>query len=331
MRTSRNITRVLMALAALVLLASAALAQAPVGPGTAYPADSAISDQKAGSVLFYNLYSSNAVNPNAENTRLNITNTSVTSSAFVHLFFVDGTSCTPADAFICLTPNQTASFLASDIDPGVKGYAVAVASDKDTGCPVRQNTLIGDEYVKLASGHVANLAAEAISALAATPSECNAGDVTASLLFDGTHYNQVPRVLAADNIPSQVDGNNTILIFNRVGGSLVTGAGTIGTMFGILYDDAETPYSFTTTAGCQRQIGVASFRLLGGGINAVIPTGRSGWLKIWATSDVGILGAELNANANTATSAAAFAGGHNLHKLTLTSDAYVIPIFPPSC
>jgi len=40
----------------------------------------------------------------------------------VHLFFVDGATCSIADSLVCLTPNQTASFLASDIDPGTTGY-----------------------------------------------------------------------------------------------------------------------------------------------------------------------------------------------------------------
>jgi hypothetical protein len=65
---------------------------------------------------------------------------------------------------------------------------------------------------------------------------------------------------------------------------------------------------------------------------SVIPAGRSGWLKIWSQSDIGILGAMINANANAGAQANAFAGGHNLHKLTLsTTNSYTIPIFPPSC
>ena len=58
----------------------------------------------------------------------------------VHLFFVDGTSCGVADAFVCLTANQTATFLMSDIDPGTTGFIVAVAVDQQ-GCPVNFNQL----------------------------------------------------------------------------------------------------------------------------------------------------------------------------------------------
>ena len=53
------------------------------------------------------------------------------------------------------TGNQTISFLASDFDPGTTGYIVAIASDTSTGCPINFNFLIGDEFVKAASGFAA--------------------------------------------------------------------------------------------------------------------------------------------------------------------------------
>ncbi len=83
----------------------------------------------------------------------------------MHVFFVEGTSCGVADTFICLTRNQTASFTTSDADPGTRGYIVAVAVNF-RGQPINFNFLIGDEYVKYASGHAANLGAEAVAAVA---------------------------------------------------------------------------------------------------------------------------------------------------------------------
>ena len=63
-----------------------------------------------------------------------------------------------------------------------------------------------------------------------------------------------------------------------------------------------------------------------------VPAGRSGWLKLNATNDQGILGAAINFNPNAGSSADAFNQGHNLHKLTLTSAAsFTIPVFPPNC
>src|SRR4030095_14857433 len=128
-----------------------------VGVGLAFPSTAEVSDQKAGSVLVYHLFSSKITPPKAQNTRIAITNTNPNRPIAVHLFFVDGATCSIADSLVCLTANQTASFLASDIDPGTTGYIVAVASDRVTGCPVDLNYLIGDTYAKISSGTGANL------------------------------------------------------------------------------------------------------------------------------------------------------------------------------
>ncbi|MFN8000949.1 MAG: hypothetical protein U0X75_08055 [Acidobacteriota bacterium] len=82
----------------------------------------------------------------------------------VHLFFVDGLNCNVADLFVCLTENQTASFVAAEFDPGTTGFVIAVAVDQ-RGCPTIFNALMGDEYVKFATGHQANLTADAAAAL----------------------------------------------------------------------------------------------------------------------------------------------------------------------
>ena len=328
-----TLTRTMLAMLALVLMAGASLA---ADPGLTYPAASEISDQKAGSILIYNFYNSGATSGNATNTRINMTNTSSARSANVHLFFV-ADSCLVADSYICLTPNQTASFLASDIDPGTKGYIVAVATDRN-GIPVIHNFLIGDEYIKLSTGHSANLGAEAISALPATDGAedrvpISADGSQASLPFDGVYYNRIPRVLAVDSIPSRADGNDTMVIVNRIGGNLATGAATLSTLFGLLYDDAETTFSFSISGGCQLMSSLTnSFPRTTPRFETVIPAGRTGWMKLWSQSDIGILGAVINFNANSGAQAGAFTGGHNLHKLTLSASAnYVIPVFPPSC
>src|SRR5262249_37479384 len=305
----------------------------PIGPGNSYPATSEVSDQKAGSVLIYNVYTSSASAPSNQNTRINLTNIDPARVTFVHLFFVDGSSCSVADSIICLTPNQTASFLASDVDPGVTGYLVAVAADRQ-GCPTNFNNLIGDEYVKFSTGHAANLAAEAVSALPGGLTSCNGNSVTAQLNFDGVNYNRLPRTLALDNIGSRADGNDTLLILNRIGGNLATGAATLSDIFGLFYNDMEIGVSFSFNPGvCQfRSIISNTFPRITSRFEGFVQAGHTGWLKLYSLSDQGILGAAINVNVNGEGSAGAFNQGHNLHKLTVTSAASLtIPIFPPNC
>ncbi len=215
---------------------------------------------------------------------------------------------------------------------------MAVAVDAN-GCPTNFNFLIGDEYVKFASGHAANLGAEAITAIAGGLPFCNSNSVTAQLNFDGVSYNPVPRVLAIDNIPPRADGNDTLLILNRVGGNLAVGASTLINLFGILYDDSENALSFGF-GGSSSSPGTCQFR---SSLSNVFPrvtprfeqfilAGRSGWAKIFSQADIGLLGAVINFNPNAGTAAGAFNQGHNLHKLTLTTTSnYVIPVFPPGC
>src|SRR5262249_40375668 len=135
-------------------------------------------------------------------------------------------------------------------DPGTTGFIVAVASTGG-GFPVRVNFLIGDEYGKFASGHSANLGGGALSKRNDAGLLVPPHNVFAQLNLDGLMYNRAPRVVAADNIPARADGNDTLLILNAVGGDLSTSSFVIGPLFGILYDDAETPLSFTTSANCQ--------------------------------------------------------------------------------
>ena len=77
MRTSRKFISAMLSLVALGLMSAAALA---ADPGLTYPPTSEVSDQKQGSVLIYNIYTSGATSGNSQNTRINITNTSTSPS-----------------------------------------------------------------------------------------------------------------------------------------------------------------------------------------------------------------------------------------------------------
>ena len=162
---------------------------------------------------------------------------------------------------------------------------------------------------------------------------CDGNSVTATIAFDGIAYNYTPRTLAMSSVGSRADGNDTLLILNRIGGNLGIGASTLGTLFGILYDDSENSLSFSVSGNCQLRNSLSNnFPRTAPRFEQFIPAGRTGWMRIFSQSDIGLTGAAVNFNANASASAGAFNQGHNLHALTLTSAAsYVMPVFPPSC
>jgi hypothetical protein len=291
-------------------------------------------------VLIFNLYSSNSTNPNVENTCINLTNTHSTATAYLHIFFVDGSSGAAVDSYLRLRANQTASFLASDIDPGVVGHVLVVAVDGVTGWPVSFNHLIGDELVKLSSGHTATLGAEAFAAEFGPtstllpgyqPSRKEAQVFFGSAPSGASAYSPAPLVIAVDNLSSPADGNSTLVVINSVGGDLLTCVTPLGPMVGSLHNDAETPFTFTYNSAnlCQfKQTVSNSFPRVSGGLLAAVPRGKSGWMQIWSRHHtVAMVGAIINFN--PIKSKTTFNGGYNLPKLELMSScSYTIPVAP---
>lgn len=305
-------------------------------PGDAYPDAAEASDQKRGSVLFFNFFSSNATNPALENSEVSLTNLNPIEGTAVHLFLVDGTTGTINQRFMYLNPAQTSTLSLFDVAPGKRGYVVAVAIDGITGCPRKFNDLVGTADIKLASGHSGSLPAVAVAALANTPAAC--GGVSTTLNFDGTSYNRLPRLLSLNNLPSRLDGNDTFLILNRVGGDFTgSGAATVaGSVGGLLWDDAGNGVSFTLLSGLT--VPQLAFSITEASVqtvprlNIMIPASRSGWLRLNNTNtDAAYLGASLNYHPNAATQLGSYDHGHNLTALTNTvgSSAITIPLSTP--
>jgi hypothetical protein len=347
MPDTRTHTQTLLALVALIVLPIASLA---ADPGLAYPSKSELSDDRAGSLLIYNIYSSNAADPETDNTRINLTNTNPYTGVVAHFFFVDGSTCSVSDSFVCLSPNQTVSFAMAEMDPGVAGYIVVVAVDgpkgfaggTNTGRPVNFNYLIGDEYLKFSRlVYEANLGAVAFAVVddegKSTDPPFDPDSFTAELVFDGTpgNYRRAPHTLAVSNFPSPSEGlsgeNFTHIVINRVGGDLLGSAAEIGAVFGLLFDDAERSLSFTFKAAqCQFRSTITSgFPRTAPRPHAFIPDGHTGWMKLFSQDpEVALVGAVIIGSNNRNF----LKGGRNMHHLTLTgSTVYTIPVFPPNC
>ena len=315
-----------------LVIASWSMVTQAADPGDAYPDTAEASDQKRGSVLFFNFFSSNATNPALENSEVSLTNLNPLEGTAVHLFLVDGTTGTVTNRFMYLNEAQTSTFSLFDVAPGKRGYIVAVAIDRATGCPRKFNDLVGTVDVKLTSGHSGSLPAVAVTALTNTPATCGG---TATLNFDGASYNRLPRLLSLNNLPSRLDGNDTFLVLNRVGGDFTgSGAATVaGTVGGILWDDASNGFSFTLLSGLT--VPQLAFSITEASVqtvprlNLVIPASRSGWLRLNnTTTDAAYLGASLNYHPNAATQRGSYDNGHNLTALTNTvgSSAITIPL-----
>jgi hypothetical protein len=298
--TQQNFSRPIslaLAIGALVFFTSIAVAQ----PGP----NSYLSDMKPGSVLFFNKYTSNPNNPDQSDTQINITNTNQNDAADIHLFFVDGSSCSVADSFVSLTENQTASFRMSDFDPGITGYLVAIAVSG--GSPTQFNWLIGDLYIREAGDRLANLAAVSVAKI-------SAGDVlpdvegNAGLIFNGSEYERLPASVAVSSFNSQADANTQVNIYVP-SANLTTGGASSTNLFILVYDDTEKVLSTSARVSCYLTLQLSSLRLTGGNINNFVPSGRTGWVRI-SGSGRPLLGASIQRGA-------VFTGGHNLHALTL--------------
>jgi hypothetical protein len=303
------------------------------------------SDQKTGSFLVFPYYYSKS----SSDTRLTISNTGDKSVA-AHLFFLDA-SCNQADQFICLTPNASQSFLASEYDPENTGYLLAVAvSDGSAnfpgvaaGCPVQYNGLIGNAFVNDGS-YVGNYGAEAFwGHTQAGLATCDLTNWTAQLNLNGKcdvgGYDQLPTQHVAEiQSPNDATGQKIITVGLRgtIGGTIggtISGAEQVGV--GIAYNDGEKPGSYSNPFGdgCQKNFTIdARTPRVPGGLGSqagsnnkpLIPAGRSGTLK-WNT--MGSVGLILTPKTGTNK----WSGIRTLHKSAVTNATLTIPILKPNC
>src|SRR5262245_3338996 len=285
-------------------------------------------DQTTGSILIYNFYKTDIRNAATE-TKISITNTHQSRNIGVHFYFVGQSNCTVKETYFPLTSKQTTTFLASDYAPNESGYIVAVAVDSESGAPVSHNFLSGTEYIKTATGHGGTVMAVAVDALfEGTLPGLAKGAGTATLNFDGNAngYSQIPRALTIDKLTSRADGNDTLVVVNRIGGNLAERAAPLGPLTGGVSNRTGAKFSFSTNANsCQAQLPLTD---LVPNLNAAISSKQTGSIDIASeTGDGnGFFGIELTANSRNAS----FSDARNFRSSTLSAkDSLVIPISTP--
>lgn len=346
----------LQAVFAVMMMAGSARAQQGYSiPGTPGDAEGAalglsVSDTKLGSVLFFNYYTSDAASSQV-NTRISITNANPLQDVALHLFFVDSVTCNIADAFTCLTRQQTYAFTVSDFDPNVTGYLVVVAVDS-LGRPFGFNYLSGDELVVTPTAHRFGLSAMAAARRDGSfASPVNSDGLTSTIYFNGNQYDFLPFGLMLDNFPSQVSGpgaplaDTRLYVYTPLPDLYTLSSSYGGSLFFLVYDDEENGYSGTLPLSCyltsdkQRITSVRTAPNL----TTIVPSGRSGWARFYANgrrtvrgdssgclvtlNNVPLMGA-------TATKVGFYTGGHNLRQLSnfnVPGFSITIPAVAPYC
>ena len=389
MNTSHKHTHILFILAALVLMAAAALAQ-PVGNVNVLgPARSVnqSQDAKAGSILVFPFYGSDGTAAN--DTSLTITNvgplgypgapvanfnagaagfpTDILNNLNVHLFWLDGTSCSQADGYVCFTKFQSWTFKASEWDPvTARGILIAVAVDP-AGYPIAYNGLIGNAYVNcnvtqggITERWLGNYGAEAFAGVGrlrapvpagqayfyTTAANPGNGNTTATLQFNNapflavdplgpTGYDAGSAAYAAEfRSPADLQGQTvlTVSLQGTIGGAL-TGNGVENNSIAAIYRNDEKIFSWTGPGdSCQSLLRItATNPRIVGGLGLQIGTGKTGTM-VWTTlhNSVGLFITPQAGNNN-------WVGIRPLHKRNVPSaallgtSALVMPVFMPTC
>jgi hypothetical protein len=291
------------------------------GPGEPVPYGIGPSYNLPGSLLIWPYYVSSTTTPTID-TRINLINFDDQRSAFVHLFFIDGVSCSVADRFICLTPAQRVSFSVKDEDPGIRGFLVAVVVNFN-GCPT-QGLVYGDAFVR--NG-------EQIGAYQAThfgqlrPILCDPNASAVQLNLDGIDYSKAFGTVILPTLLNPTQGTTTAVLV-RVGGDLHSTIGPIGTLFGVLYNDVEEAVSYTLNGGCQYifNFGQPDPRTVPR-FAQFIPPGTTGWSRLWSTAGRGLAGIFIISAANNENVRA----GYSIPAGSLVNTSFIMPVFPPSC
>lgn len=276
-----------------------------------------LNDQKPGSILVFNKYTSNPIRQ-LEDTYISITNVHAMYDIDLHMFFVDGSTGNIADLYLPLGPNQTRTFAASDVDPGVEGFMFAIATYG--GIPTGFNYLVGEAALYEIDGFEATLPALAIGKMTSGDVNLNE-DQTATMLFDGCMYERLPQVLAVPSFNSQVVFRTYVTLVSPPS-SFLSNQVSATKIAATVTNDRVQVASTNLTMRRFRQLALAEIRF-NADLNLLVPANGTGWLKFQATEEQPLLGALFNKGPR-------FKGGRNLAAVSLLKKfALTVPTDPP--
>jgi FlaG/FlaF family flagellin (archaellin) len=295
--------------------------------------------QEAGSVLVFPYYASAADGSfTNSDTLIQITNAcngpalsanGAPNYSFLHLFFINGANCSPADTFVCLTPSGSIQIKASDYDPTVTGYLIAVAVDAN-GAPTQNNCFIGSAFVRDDdAGIIDSYGAEAFWKL--TPGAAPVSGGIATINLNGVDYDAAPIQFSVQVQDLTIADESIILA--SLSGDLGTQLGsTLQVGPGVLYRADETPASFQPQigSGCFSVTAVdkSKIRVVPGTLDTFLKNSY-GYLKFQVSAPaVGLL---LSRQAPANQAANRWSGIRTLHKTQVGSATLTARCFPPFC
>lgn len=327
--------RTLCLLTAISVITATAHAQTIPTRGVAQRQLPTVSAQKPGSVLVYPLYVYDVNNPKQTWTEITLTNTHRNENVMIHLHYVDGTTGRVTDRFVN-QPLGTTNLSYPDIDPGARGYLVAIAVDTN-GVPIKFNHLIGSESVKINGQHSASLNADAYEALWNGNRQLpgyQTGDTSADIPLDGIVYSMAPRSAALNDTTAVNAGDVTLLTVNRLAGELKTGGMPTSTLEfnGEVAIDKNIRPTFKLQTNFPQLHFQLSDRTLGmrnPTFSNVIADSGKGVMIFAPNNDEGLSSVALRYNPNTVADETFFTGGHNLHYLTFAPALLKMPIVAP--
>jgi len=289
-----------------------------------------IGDQKPGSVLFFNRYTSNASNPGREDSVINITNTSPTTGTQLRLFLVSGATCQTTEIQLCLAAQETTSFLMSDLDPGVRGYIIAVATDLQ-GQPVQFNWLTGNVIIRQLGGNTGGLYNSMLGAVAiAKRKEGTISSVNgvAEMSFDDVNYDRLPGQIAFDSVSSQVGSANatTFSLYRPITdiSGAVPNASVQLTGWGKNGENQVISSAGNLSSACYSDVNLSTFRLLPSPISQLLPSGATGWFSASSNDLMPLMGAQFNSGD--------FNSGNNARPLSFSAEYKIrIPVSAVTC